>query len=355
MAWVPFLAALFAAAIGAQTPRPALDAPQPRAERTGQAAAHALQRGENSDDPVTDQPAGNGSSPSDPEMLFPHTAAGRYWISGQLNVILQWHPSFPAQYSGPNSLTAWAQSATTHVMTLYTGYELSPTTEVFADLEDATGRGIGNANGLAGYSNLDSVRLVQGVALSRAPYVARFMLRQIVPLTKERVKVDRDELHLATSLPARRIEFRLGKFDLTDFFDVNDWGSDSHLQFLNWTVDNNGAYDYAADTRGYTDGAMVEYDNYWWTARFAEVLMPKTANGTYLDADVTRARAGNFEIEARGNRIAHRAGTVRLLGYLNRGNMGNYEEAIGDFLDHETPTPNITATRRQGRHRYGFG
>ncbi|MGH9600001.1 MAG: carbohydrate porin, partial [Terracidiphilus sp.] len=120
-------------------------------------------------------------------------------------------------------------------------------------------------------------------------------------------------------------------------------------------VDNNGAYDYAADTRGYTDGAMVEYDNYWWTARFAEALMPKTANGTYLDADVARARAGNFEIEARGNPIAHRAGTVRLLGYLNRGNMGSYEEAIGDFLDRETPTPNITATRRQGRHRYGFG
>ena len=35
--------------------------------------------------------------------------------------------------------------------------------------------------------------------------------------------------------------------------------------------------------------------------------------------------------------------------------MGNYKEAIAEFLDHETATPNIIDTRRQGRHRYGFG
>ena len=302
-----------------------------------------------------DPSTGYASSPSDPETLFPHSDTSRYWISGQTNIVLQWHPSFPAKYSGTNSLTPWAQSATTHVLTLYTGYELSHTTEVFADLEDATGNGIGNANGLAGYTNMDSVRLVEGIPLSKAPYLARFMLRQIIPLTQERVEADRDELHLATSLPTRRIEFRLGKFDMVDFFDLNTYGSDSHLQFLNWTVDTNGAYDYAADTRGYTDGAILEYDDHWWTARFAEALMPKTANGTYLDADIARARAENFELETRGKRIAHRAGVVRLLSYLNHANMGNYREAIAGFLDHETSTPDIIATRQQGRHKYGFG
>ena len=287
--------------------------------------------------------------------MFPHSQTARWWISGQANVILQWHPKFYAKYSGPNSLTAWAQSATTHVMTLYTGYELTPTTEVFADLEDATGSGVGNANGLAGYSNMDSVRLANGVALSKGPYIARFMLRQIVPLTQERTEADRDELHLSTSLPVRRLEFRVGKFDLVDFFDQNTWGSDSHLQFLNWTVDSNGAYDYAADTRGYTDGALIEYDDHWWTVRFAEALMPKTANGQFLDADVARARAENLELEARGKRILHRDGTLRLLSYLNHADMGNYENAIAGFLEHNSPMPDIIATRRQGRHKYGFG
>lgn len=301
------------------------------------------------------QPVAEVSKPSDSLTLFPHSDTSRYWISGQANVVLQWHGAFAAQYNGPNSLTNWAQSATTHVLTLYTSYELTHTTEIFADLEDATGSGIGNADGLAGYTNMDSVRLANGVALSKGPYLARLMLRQIIPLTTERVDAERDELHLATSLPARRVEFRVGKFDMVDFFDQNTYGSDPHLQFLNWTVVSNGAYDYAANTRGYTDGALLEYDDHWWTVRFAESLMPKTANGTFLDADIARARSENLELEARGKRIFNRPGTVRLLSYLNHANMGNYEKAIAEFLDHETTTPDIVATRQQGRHKYGFG
>jgi hypothetical protein len=301
------------------------------------------------------QSAGEATKPNDTLTLFPHSETGRYWISGQENVVLQGHPAFAAQYSGPNSLTNWAQSATTHILTLYTGYQLTHTTEVLADMEDATGGGIGNANGLAGYTNMDSVRLANGVALSKGPYLARFMLRQIFPMSGERVDAERDELHLAISLPARRIELRVGKFDMVDFFDLNTYGSDPHLQFLNWTVDSNGAYDYAANTRGYTDAALLEYDNHWWTVRFAEALMPKTANGQFLDADIARARAENLELEARGKRIVHRAGTVRLLSYLNHANMGNYEKAIAEFLNHETTTPDIVATRQQGRHKYGFG
>jgi len=309
------------------------------------------------DKPVaqTAAPAPDDSASEDTLTMFPHSETSRYWISGQGNIILQWHPSFPAKYSGPNSLTPGAQSATTHILTLYTGYELTHTTEVFADVEYATGGGIGSAFGLAGFTNLDSVRTVQGIPLAEKPYLARLMLRQIIPLTQERVEADRDALHLATSLPARRIEFRIGKFDLVDFFDLNSFGSDSHLQFLNWTVDNNGAYDYAANTRGYTDGAILEYDDHWFTARFAETLMPKVANGINLDADIARARAENLEFEAHGKLIAHRAGVVRLLSYLNHADMGNYEQAIRDFLAGETATPNIISTRVQGRHKYGFG
>ena len=298
----------------------------------------------------------DNSDADDALTVFPHSNTARYWISGQANVILQWHPSFRAKYTGTNSLTPDAQSATTHVLTLYTGYELTHTTEVFADVEYATGGGIGRAFGLAGYTNLDSVRTVSGSALSSAPYLARLMLRQIIPLTEERVEAERDPLHLATSLPARRIEFRIGKFDVVDFFDVNSFGSDSRLQFMNWTVDQNGAYDYSANTRGYTDGAMIEYDDHWFTARFAETLMPKVANGINLDADLARARAENLEFEARGNLFLRRAGAVRLLSYLNHANMGNYEQAIEEYLaSNKTSPPNIIATRRQGRHRYGFG
>ncbi len=301
-------------------------------------------------------PAPEDSTTDDPRLtLFPHSETTRYWISGQANIIMQWHPSFPAKYSGANSLTPGAQSATTRIYTLYTGYELSHTTEVFADLEDSTGGGIGGAVGLAGYTDLDSVRTANGVVLSKSPYLARLILRQILPLSEDRVTAERGPLGLATSLPARRLEFHVGKFSLADFFDLNTWGQDSHLQFLNWTVDNNGAYDYAANTRGYTDSAMVEFDDHWWTVRFAESLMPKVANGINLDANIARARAENLEFEARGKRIAHRAGVVRLMSYLNHADMGNYNAAIASFLAGKTPKPDIISTRRQGRHKYGFG
>jgi high affinity Mn2+ porin len=353
-----FAALRMAAAQTSPAQTPAQEPAQPPPQNTQTAQAARQWTTSLAPDPSADQGTGADPNPSDPVTLFPHSDASRYWISGQANIILQWHPTFPAQYTGPNSLSAPAQSATTHLLTLYTGYQLSHTTEVFADIEYATGGGIGTALGLAGYTNLDSVRTVQGVPLAEKPYLARLMLRQIIPLTDERVESDRDQFHLAASLPARRIEFRLGKFDLADFFDLNSFGSDSHLQFLNWTVDNNGAYDYAANTRGYTDGVILEYDDHWWTARFAEALEPKIANGSNLDADIARARSENFELEARGKLIAHRAGVVRLLSYLDHANMGNYDQAIAKFLDNQslTPgTPDIIATRRQGRHKYGFG
>ena len=46
---------------------------------------------------------------------------------------------------------------------------------------------------------------------------------------------------------------------------------------------------------------------------------------------------------------------MRLLGYLNHADMGNYREAIAEFEAGKTATPEIVATREQGRHRYGFG
>jgi high affinity Mn2+ porin len=314
-----------------------------------QASTQTTQTPQQTDQAATATP---DDSDSDPLTLFPHSESSRYWISGQANVILQWHRAFPAAYSGKNSLHSYGENATSKLYTLYLGYQLTQTTEVFLDAESAGGRGVSDALGLAGFTNLDVVRNPE---LGPTPYLARAIIRQIIPLGDERVPAERGPFALATAVPARRIEIRFGKFGMADFFDLNSWGSDSHLQFLNWTIDNNGAYDYAANTRGYTDGAIVEYDDHWFTARFGEALMPRVANGINLDADVARARAENLELEARGSRIAHRAGVVRFLSYVNHANMGNYRQAITDYLDGQTPSPDIISTRRQGRHKYGFG
>ena len=241
--------------------------------------------------------AQNDSPADDPVVsLFPHSQTSRYWISGQDNIIFQWHPSFDASYSGRNSLRSTAEHATSNVATFFLGYQLGQTTEVFADVEAAAGGGLSDALGLAGFVNVDVVRNPQ---LGPSPYLARAMVRQIIPLSSETVEGERGPFALATSLPVRRLEVRAGKFGMADFFDLNDSGSDSHSQFMNWTVDNNGAYDYAADTRGYTVGIIAEYHDRNWAFRFGESLMPKVANGPDLDWNLRRARAENYELEIR--------------------------------------------------------
>jgi high affinity Mn2+ porin len=310
------------------------------------------------DAPADQAPAQSPSAPADdssrdgPATLFPHLESSRFWISGQANFITQWHPAFHSPYQGPNSLSPGAQDATSRVLTLLTGVEASSTTEFLLDVQETGGHGIGEALGLAGFTNLDVVR---NPTLSKAPYVARLMWHQIIPLSSEKSPSERTPLSLFTQLPVRRLEIRFGKFSLVDFFDLNNYGTDSNFQFMNWTLDNNGAYDYAADTRGYTYAAMVEYDDRHGAVRFAEALMPKVANGINLDADLGRARSENVEFELHHSFLPIREAIVRLLGYANHANMGAYSVATVNFLAGKTPKPDITAHSLQTTTKYGFG
>ena len=290
-------------------------------------------------------------APDEPATVLPHPDNTRWYIGGQFNTVFQWHPSFGAKYSGPNSLHTKAESEDSRVYTLYTGLELTGTTEVLLDMESTSGRGISDALGLAGFTNLDVVRNPE---LDAKPYVARAMVHQVIPLSHDSEESSRTPLSLFTKLPARRLEIRAGKFSVPDFFDQNDVGSDSHLQFLNWTVDNNGAWDYSADTRGYTQGVVIEYHDHGTVLRFAETRMPREANGLKLDP-FRKARAESVELEVHPKLLAKRATSVRLLGFVNQANMGNYRRAIDLFLAGATPAPDVTATRQPGSVKYGFG
>lgn len=296
------------------------------------------------------QPAGGSDVPS-PVTIFNHPES-RFWLSGQMNIISQGNPSFPAAYSGPNSFGPEAEWATSRVFTLYTGMELKDNAQVILDIESAGGHGLSGGAGLGGFTDLDIVRTPD---LGDAPYLARFLVEKTFSLGGGAVENDRGYLSLPKSLPARRIELWVGKFSTVDFFDVNPVGSDSHLQFMNWAVDNNAAYDYAANTRGYTWGAVVQFYDHDWAVRFGEAMMPKVANGENLDADLARAHSENLEFELHPTLFPHHATVLRLLSYVNHADMGSYREAIDGFLAGRTPVPEITAYRRQGRVKYGFG
>jgi hypothetical protein len=301
------------------------------------------------------QPDAPVAAEAAPITLFPHSDSARYLISGQTNIVFQAHAPFHADYSGANSLLDRGEYKTSLVGTLFLGYQIikSPrfALDAIYDEESAGGRGISEALGLAGFTNLDVVR---NPSLGSTPYAARYELHQVIGLSGTNVETERTPFSLATSLPVRRIEFWVGRMGIPDFFDLNSVGTDSHLQFLNWTVDNNGAWDYAANTRGYTDALVAQYTDHAFTARYAIAAMPTVANGIDLDYAYHRASGQNAEFEYRDT-IAKRKGAVRLLGFVNHANMGDYRDQINLFLAHKTATPDITAHPQQTTVKYGIG
>ena len=288
--------------------------------------------------------------------MSPHHGNDRWWLSGQANIIFQGNLPFHSPYEGTNSFRTAAEYKTSLLGTVYS--VVRPTvsirynTDIIFDMESAGGRGLSQALGLAGFTNLDVVR---NPTLSILPYMARYELHQVIGMTGENTAQETGFFGLAPSVPVRRVELRLGKMTLPDFFDVNGPGSDSHLQFMNWTADNNGAWDYAANTRGYTVGGMGEYDDRNWSLRYGLFAMPVVANGMDLDWDWRRARGHNGEFELRHSFVAQRKGTERMLFYANRAHMGTYREAVDAFLNGTDQTPNILLHERYGALKYGFG
>ncbi len=297
--------------------------------------------------------------------MFPHAEGTPWYIAGQSNVIFQAHPPFHSPYQDTNSLLSRGEYKTSLLGTLYLGYQpwrgldrpetvgtLRYNTDLILHMESAGGRGLSEALGLAGFTNLDVVR---NPNLGSVPYIGRVQIHQTIGFTNEMVDNVRGPLSLATKVPVRRLEIRAGKMSLPDVFDLNGILSDSHLQFTNWTIDNNGAWDYAADTRGYTYAATFEYQDRDWALRYGLALMPTVANGIDLDWNLKRARGQNVEAEWRKSALHKRKGVQRVLAFTNNAHMGNYREAINAYLSGQDATPDITKHEHVSAVKYGFG
>ena len=308
--------------------------------------------------PALPQRQSDASMAEDSSLVteFTHPDHARWWLSGQANIIYQGRIPFHSLYQGPNSFRNSAEYKTSLLGTLFAAARLDRSvrwnTDLIFDMESAGGRGLSNALGLAGFTNLDVVR---NPNLSSAPYMARYEIHQTLGLSEETIPQPVGPFALAPQVPVRRIEIRIGKFTLPDFFDINEVGSDSHLQFMNWTVDNNGAWDYAADTRGYTTGGLIEYDDRIWSLRYGIFAMPVVANGINLDWAFSRANGQNGEFELRHGWLARKEGVTRILFYANHAHMGDYREANNAFLAGIDKTPTITAHEHFGALKYGFG
>jgi high affinity Mn2+ porin len=269
-----------------------------------------------------------------------------YSIHGQATVVSQGNWKFRSPYFGPNSLLSILNYRTTNTDTLYLDSRLWQGAEIVFNPEVSGGRGLSNTLGLAGFPNGESTRVG---AIQPTPYVARLFLRQTIGLDGDVEHVDPAANVLAGYRDIDRITFTIGKLAATDLFDDNRYSHDPRTQFLNWSLMYNGAWDYPANTRGYTYGGAAEFNTRYFAARYGLFGEPSTANGDEIDPRFLKAHGQILEFEERYELGGH-PGKLREWTYLNRAHMGSYREALAQM----PVDPNITATEAY-RYKYGFG
>ena len=266
-------------------------------------------------------------------------------IHYQATVATQAHPGFPAAYSGPHSLSSDAESATSVVMDVFLAARLWPGAELYFDPELSGGRGLSSTLGVAAFPSGEVYRVGDP---EPTIFLGRLFLRQTFGLGGGRVRLDSGPTQLAGERDRDALTIVLGRVGTTDLLDANPVSNDPHTRFMSWGLWASGAYDYPADTRGYTWGAAATLDLGEWSARAGFFLEPTVANGGDFEWDVLKAHGIAAEGERRWS-WSGRPGAVRLLAYLNTAHMGDYEAALA-----AASPPDVTTTREDGRKKFGF-
>ena len=274
-----------------------------------------------------------------------------YVLGTQINYISQHLGRVRSPYAGPNSLGPATDLETSQAYGVYTGVRIGHGLQGFLDVEMIRGSGINKATGLAGITNGDVLR--QGtVDLGSGPYVARAFLRYTVRLggqARDTLAAGADQVPL--NVAKRRVEFIAGKLALSDVFDLNRYANSTRWQFMNWGLFQNSAWDFAADTRGYSNGVAVAWINPLWALRAGSFQMPTLANGNHFDPDLRRAHGDNVELTIN---VPATGTIVRTLAYLNHARMGNYADAIA-IGRAAGVAPDIVGNDKPGRTKYGYG
>ena len=279
----------------------------------------------------------------------------RYFIpqllDAQYTLISQYQYPLTSPYAGPLSLRAQGDEERSHTFGAYFGVPLAQNLQFYFDMEMFKGEAVSNGTGLGGGANGDVVHA--GTAnLGKRAYVARRYLRYMIPLDDETHDVERAQDQLPGKESNRHFEFKLGKMAVSDDFDKNRYADSARTQFFNVALANNVAWDFAADTRGYTNGFLAAYVAPTWALRYGVFLMPAYANGQTLEWPIARARGEQTELTLQPGGTDGWA--LRLLAFRNIARMGIYRDVI-EIAEATGSVPDIRADDRDGRRKYGFG
>ncbi|MCO6417886.1 carbohydrate porin [Siccirubricoccus sp. KC 17139] len=266
------------------------------------------------------------------DALLPNLAALQdrleeqgWMLRGQATFVWQGNGRFHSPYRGEGSLSPAANARNTLSTDLILGRQLWPGAEVILDASVTRGFGLSNSVGVASFPNNEAFRLG-----STEPtfFVPRAFFRQTIALSADTVE-DADPLRFGTTRARERVTITLGKFSVWDIFDDNLYAHDARTQFLGWGLVGAGAFDFAADARGWTEGLAVEWEDGRWGVRLGAFRVARQANGLFLDPAITRA----YQVIGQLDRFwegGGRPGAIRLLYGLSRTRQSRWGELPPD-------------------------
>ena len=267
----------------------------------------------------------------------------------QSTYVWQRKPAMRSPYEGPNSLLGAAEKSYSFTATGAFGLRLGPATEIYFNPEVAQGVPLSGLLGLSGFTNGE---LAKTSGSNPTLYRARLFVRHTIGLGGEREAVPGAFNQLAGSADSRRIVVTFGALSALDLFDLNAYAHDPRTQFMNWALMTHAAYDYPADSRGYTYGAAAEYFDGDWSTRIARFAQPREPNQLSLDPHLSRHYGDQAEL-VRKYKLGERPGAVRLLAYRSRTVMANYDAALAAAPLGSVPT--LDSARDRERIKTAFG
>jgi len=268
----------------------------------------------------------------------------------QATYVWQRKSPFGAPYSGPHSLSPDREKSYSFTATAALGTRTWTGGEVYFNPEVAQGVPLSGLTGLGGFTNGE-------IARTSGPnptfYRARLFARQTWGFGDGSESLQSDANQLAGSVDRRRLVLTAGNLAVLDIFDDNRFSHDPRTQFLNWSLMTHGAYDYAADARGYSWGFALEYFHDASTLRAGRFIQPKEPNQLALDPRIFRHYGDQIEIE-RAYTLAEQPGKLRFLVFRNVARMARYQDAL-DLAAQTGGAPDINAVRTVERVKRGFG
>lgn len=297
--------------------------------------------------------AAQGAMASVNDSLKKDTGSG-WSFHFQMTSIYQYHGYFHAPYSGRNSLHDTIEQDMSITSTFYLGRRLWRYGAIYIDPEISGGKGFSGTTGIAAFPNGEIYRVGNPTP---QPYFARAYLQQsfALPGSKDVFTAD-DQNQVNQFLPDKRITLSVGKFSLGDFFDNNPYSHDPRTQFMNWVLMDNGAWDYPANTRGYTDAVVLQVITPKWYLSLSDALESLVANGPDLDWNIKKSFGLTAETGYNYKIKNGRDGGFSLLLFMNENRAGNYEDAIANYEAGQLNALHIDSlTAYNGNKKYGVG